>query len=284
MVLKGHHMAPTTPQPSRSQDLPSWPAVLHREVNGSPMPLPRRAPPLPPVKVTQTPAVQPATAVSYSPTSPFSPTTPYPPIPPRVGNTPLILNQGYPSMYMQQYPPPVPQRPPPRMAHQPGFIMQWAWDIKVCGWETKYTLDIHSSRLLVLQAACYKILCAKMGVLSCVKWTRLFCSQCGIYNRIFNLHFRLLLYLISHGWLWSRTVSVPPSSAALDQVKIFYVSLGCSHTWWKHQSSRTGLQLGQLDRYEEPRFDVLDSVCVVKIMLICQFNHSSDISYLKKLL
>ncbi|XP_048043224.1 VPS37B subunit of ESCRT-I a [Megalobrama amblycephala] len=124
MVLKGHHMAHAAPPPSRSQDLPSRPAALHREVNGSPMPMPRRAPPLPPVKVTQTPTVQPATAVSYPPTSPFSPTTPYPPIPPRVGNTPPVLNQGYPSMYMQQYPPPVPQRPPPRMAPQPGFIMQ----------------------------------------------------------------------------------------------------------------------------------------------------------------
>lgn len=126
MVLKGHHMAPAAPQPSRSQDLPSRSAALQREVNGSPMPMPRRAPPLPPVKITQTPAVQPATAtaLSYPPTSPFSPTTQYPPIPPRAGNAPPILNQGYPSMYMQQYPPPVPQRPPPRMAPQPGFIMQ----------------------------------------------------------------------------------------------------------------------------------------------------------------
>ncbi|KTG46471.1 hypothetical protein cypCar_00029230 [Cyprinus carpio] len=130
MVLKGRHMAPAAPQPSRTQDLPSRPAALHREVNGSPMQMPRRAPPLPPVKVTQTPPAQPTAAVSYPPTSPyaaaspFNPTSPYPPIPPRVGNMPPILNQGYPSMYMQQYAPPVPQRPPPRMAPQPGFIMQ----------------------------------------------------------------------------------------------------------------------------------------------------------------
>lgn len=130
VVLKGHHMAPAAPQPSRSQDLPSRPAALHRDVNGSPMPMPRRAPPLPPLKVTQTPPAQPTAAVSYPPTSPFAaaspfpPTSPYPPIPPRVANTPPILNQGYPSMYMQQYAPPVPQRPPPRMAPQPGFIMQ----------------------------------------------------------------------------------------------------------------------------------------------------------------
>ncbi|XP_059406822.1 VPS37B subunit of ESCRT-I a [Carassius carassius] len=130
MVLKGHHMAPAAPQPSCTQDLPSRPAALHREVNGSPMQMPRRAPPLPPVKVTQTPPAQPTAAVSYPPTSPFAaaspftPTTPYPPIPPRVGNMPPTLNQGYPSMYMQQYAPPVPQRPPPRMAPQPGFIMQ----------------------------------------------------------------------------------------------------------------------------------------------------------------
>ncbi|XP_016130515.1 vacuolar protein sorting-associated protein 37B-like [Sinocyclocheilus grahami] len=130
MVLKGHHMAPVAPQPSRSQDLPSRPAALHIDVNGSPMPMPRRAPPLPPVKVTQTPPAQPTAAASYpptspfAPTSPFTPTSPYPPIPPRVGNMPPVLNQGYPNMYMQQYAPPVPQRPPPRMAPQPGFIMQ----------------------------------------------------------------------------------------------------------------------------------------------------------------
>ncbi|XP_043094199.1 vacuolar protein sorting-associated protein 37B-like [Puntigrus tetrazona] len=130
LVLKGHHMAPAAPQASRAQDLPSRPAALHREVNGSPMPMPRRAPPLPPIKVPHTPPAQPPAAVSYPPTSPFAaaspfpPTSPYPPIPPRVGNTPPVLNQGYPSMYMQQYAPAVPQRAPPRMAPQPGFIMQ----------------------------------------------------------------------------------------------------------------------------------------------------------------
>lgn len=124
MVLKGRHMAPAAPQPSRTQDLPSRPAALHIEVNASPTPMPRRAPPLPPVKVTQTPPAQPTAAVSYPSTSAFTPASPYPPIPPRVGNTPPILNQGYPNMYMQQYAPPVPQRPPPRMAPQPGFIIQ----------------------------------------------------------------------------------------------------------------------------------------------------------------
>ncbi|XP_056313827.1 VPS37B subunit of ESCRT-I a [Danio aesculapii] len=129
MVLKGHHMPPAAPPPSRTQDLPCRPAALNREVNGSPMPMPRRAPPLPPVKESPQPA--PITAISYPPTSPFAspslipPTSPYPPVPPRVGNTPPILNQGYPSMYMQQqYAPPLPQRPPPRMVPQPGFIIQ----------------------------------------------------------------------------------------------------------------------------------------------------------------
>ncbi|XP_051539425.1 vacuolar protein sorting-associated protein 37B-like [Myxocyprinus asiaticus] len=118
MVLKGHQIPSAAPLPSRSQDLPSRSAALQREVNGSPMPMPRRAPPLPPVKVPPSPTIQPAAAVFFSPTSP------YPPIPPRVGNPLSSLNQGYPSMYMQQYPPPVPQRPHPRMAPQPGFIMQ----------------------------------------------------------------------------------------------------------------------------------------------------------------
>ncbi|XP_051533962.1 VPS37B subunit of ESCRT-I a [Myxocyprinus asiaticus] len=124
MVLKGHHMAPAAPQPSRSEDLLSRPAALQREVNGSPMPMPRRAPPLPPVKVPPSPTIQPAAAVSYPAATPYPPSSPYPPIPPRVGNPPSSLNQGYPSMYMQQYPPTVPQRPPPRMAPQPGFIIQ----------------------------------------------------------------------------------------------------------------------------------------------------------------
>lgn len=124
IVLKGPQVAPAAPQPSRSQDLSSVPTALQREVNGSPLPMPRRAPPLPPLKVTQSPTVQPPAAFSYPSPSPFPPTSPYPPIPPRVGNTPTSLNQGYPNIYMQQYPPPVPQRPPPRMAPQPGFIMQ----------------------------------------------------------------------------------------------------------------------------------------------------------------
>ncbi|XP_056602714.1 VPS37B subunit of ESCRT-I a [Triplophysa dalaica] len=124
MVLKGPQMALVAPQPSRSQDLPSTPVALQREVNGSPMPMPRRAPPLPPSKVPQSPTIQQPAAVSYHPVSPFHPTSPYPPIPPRVGNPPSSLNQGYPSIYMQQFPPPLPQRTPPRMAPQPGFIMQ----------------------------------------------------------------------------------------------------------------------------------------------------------------
>lgn len=124
MVLKGPQMAPAAPQPSRSQDLPSTPAALQREVDGSLMPMPRRAPPLPPSKVPQSSPIQQPGSVFFPPVSPFPPTSPYPPIPPRVGNPPSSLNQGYPSIYMQQYPPPLPQRAPPRMAHQPGFIMQ----------------------------------------------------------------------------------------------------------------------------------------------------------------
>ncbi|TRZ02131.1 hypothetical protein DNTS_031910, partial [Danionella cerebrum] len=122
MVLKGHHVSPAAPQAFRAQDIPSRPAPLQRELNGSPMPMPRRAPPLPPAKTTPTPAAPPTTS---GPPAVPPPLSPYPPIPPRVGNTPPFLHQGYPSMYMPQpYGPPLPQRPSPRMAPQPGFILQ----------------------------------------------------------------------------------------------------------------------------------------------------------------
>ncbi|KAJ8286155.1 hypothetical protein GJAV_G00035150 [Gymnothorax javanicus] len=105
------------------QRIPSGPPVLPAHVtesspaadviNGSPVPQPRRAPPPPPSQPA--PAIPQPTALPY-------PVTPYPPIPPRAAHSP-----GYPSPsvpYIPQYPPALPQRAPPRMVPQPGFIMQ----------------------------------------------------------------------------------------------------------------------------------------------------------------
>ncbi|KAF4074663.1 hypothetical protein AMELA_G00241770 [Ameiurus melas] len=90
----------------------STPAPLQREPDSAPVPQPRRAPPLPPIKNISAPS-SPAPVLAY-------PAAPYPPIPPRV-NQPQA---GYPSLCMPQYPPPVPERSTPRMAPQPGFILQ----------------------------------------------------------------------------------------------------------------------------------------------------------------
>lgn len=125
MVLKSLHLLQTVPQavPQLCRPAPEpapKTAPLQREINGSPAPVPqpRRAPPLPPIKSPPAaPAPQPATAFSY-------PSTPYPPIPPRMGQISPSINPGYPPVFMPQYPPPVPQRPAPRLAHQPGFIVQ----------------------------------------------------------------------------------------------------------------------------------------------------------------
>uniref|UniRef100_A0A3B1JXF2 VPS37B subunit of ESCRT-I a n=1 Tax=Astyanax mexicanus TaxID=7994 RepID=A0A3B1JXF2_ASTMX len=117
MVLKSPQLLQAAPQPCRPAPEP---APIQREVNGSPAPVPqpRRAAPLPPIKSPPAaPAPQPTTAFSY-------PSTPYPPIPPRVGQNQPSPNHGYLSLCMPQYPPPVPQRPAPRLAPQPGFIVQ----------------------------------------------------------------------------------------------------------------------------------------------------------------
>ncbi|XP_026996440.1 VPS37B subunit of ESCRT-I a [Tachysurus fulvidraco] len=90
----------------------STPAPIHKEPDNTPVPQPRRAPPLPPIKnVSAQPPPSPVLAYSAAP---------YPPIPPRVSQP----EPGYPVLCMPQYPPPVPQRSAPRMAHQPGFILQ----------------------------------------------------------------------------------------------------------------------------------------------------------------
>ncbi|KAM6965206.1 VPS37B subunit of ESCRT-I a [Aplochiton taeniatus] len=113
MVLRGQRL-PQAPLPSsRPQEVTTRPAPLPTQASSlsssrsSPIPQPRRAPPPPPTQPA--PAVVPDPVFSY-------PATPYPPIPPRAGQPFPSVNPGYPHHFMSQYPPALPQRPPPRMA------------------------------------------------------------------------------------------------------------------------------------------------------------------------
>ncbi|TSR04307.1 Vacuolar protein sorting-associated protein 37B [Bagarius yarrelli] len=108
LVLK----SPAAVQVPPHNELVYTPAPLQREPDSAPGPQPRRAPPLPPIKNVSAQS-SPAPVLAFS-------ATPYPPIPPRVRQP----QPGYPSLCMPQYPPPVPQRSAPRLAPQPGFILQ----------------------------------------------------------------------------------------------------------------------------------------------------------------
>ncbi|KAJ0019834.1 hypothetical protein NQD34_007403 [Periophthalmus magnuspinnatus] len=116
MVLKGGRL-PQAPVPApRSQDVPfqhSTP-LTPEDNNSSPLAQARRKPPPPPSQPAPVLNQAQQPSVFYTP-------SPYPPIPPRTGQ-PFPSVQGYP--FLAQYAPALPQRPPPRLAPQPGFIMQ----------------------------------------------------------------------------------------------------------------------------------------------------------------
>ncbi|XP_071013041.1 vacuolar protein sorting-associated protein 37B-like [Oncorhynchus clarkii lewisi] len=117
MVLKGHRLPQVPVSCSHPQEVSARPAPLYTEVNNhSPVPQPRRAPPPPPAQ--QPPGVAPQPAVfSY-------PAIPYPPIPPRAAHLLPSANLEHQHHFMSQCPPVLPQRPPPRMAPQSGFMIQ----------------------------------------------------------------------------------------------------------------------------------------------------------------
>lgn len=127
MVLQGQRLPQASVPTSRSQDVsvaarPSSSSYLSEATNGSsPVAQPRRKPPPPPSQpapvLNPGPADAPQSPVFYS-------ASPYPPIPPRTGQPFPNVSSGYPSHFLSQYPPALPQRPSPRMAPQPGFIMQ----------------------------------------------------------------------------------------------------------------------------------------------------------------
>ncbi|XP_021477640.1 vacuolar protein sorting-associated protein 37B [Oncorhynchus mykiss] len=121
MVLKGGRLPRVPVSCSHPQEVSARPAPLYTEANNHnpfPVPQPRRAPPPPPTQQPLAVAPQPQPAVfSY-------PATPYPPIPPRAGHPLLSVKPGYQHPFVSQYPPALPQRPPPRMAPQSGFMIQ----------------------------------------------------------------------------------------------------------------------------------------------------------------
>lgn len=127
MVLRGQRLPQASISTSRSQDVsaaaraPSSSLLSEAGSGSSPVTQPRRKPPPPPSQ--QAPILN--TAPSATPQAPvFCPASPYPPIPPRTGQPFPSVSSGYPSHYLSQYPPALPQRPSPRLAPQPGFIMQ----------------------------------------------------------------------------------------------------------------------------------------------------------------
>ena len=119
MVLKGQRLPQVPVTTSRSQDV-SAASLLTDANSSSPVPQPRRKPPAPPFQPT--PVLNPMMSAPQPPV--FYSASPYPPIPPRTGQPFPNVASGYPSHYLSQYPPALPQRPPPRMTPQPGFIMQ----------------------------------------------------------------------------------------------------------------------------------------------------------------
>lgn len=122
MVLQGQRLPQVSIPTSRSQDVSAASNLLAEAgSSSSPVAQPRRKPPPPPAQpapvLNLAPTAAPQPAVFYS-------ASPYPPIPPRTGQPFPSVSSGYPTQFLSQYPPALPQRPPPRMAPQPGFIMQ----------------------------------------------------------------------------------------------------------------------------------------------------------------
>ncbi|KAM3868467.1 VPS37B subunit of ESCRT-I a [Diretmus argenteus] len=128
MVMRGQRLPQASASNCRSQDVlaaarPSSSLLTEAGSGSSPLAQPRRKPPPPPSQPA--PTLNPPPAPAAAPQPPvFYAASPYPPIPPRSGQQFPNVTSGYPNPFLSQYPPALPQRPPPRMAPQPGFIMQ----------------------------------------------------------------------------------------------------------------------------------------------------------------
>ncbi|XP_076027099.1 VPS37B subunit of ESCRT-I a [Genypterus blacodes] len=123
MVLKGQGLPQLQAPTSHSQDVFASSLLTETSNTSSPVPQPRRKPPPPPSQPP--PTLNPGPAPTGVPQMPvFYAASPYPPIPPRTGQPFSNVTSGYPNPFLSQYPPSLPQRAPPRIAPQPGFILQ----------------------------------------------------------------------------------------------------------------------------------------------------------------
>ncbi|XP_013927774.1 PREDICTED: vacuolar protein sorting-associated protein 37B [Thamnophis sirtalis] len=113
VVLKGPRRPPVPPPP----------VLQTSEANTPPSVMPRRNPP-PPPPASAVPAGRfPTPFMAAMGHNPY----PYPPLPPRTGAPPPPghgPSPGYPNPFLALYPSTPPQRPPPRLPHNPGFIME----------------------------------------------------------------------------------------------------------------------------------------------------------------
>ncbi|XP_067395734.1 vacuolar protein sorting-associated protein 37B [Emydura macquarii macquarii] len=128
MVLKGQRLpqVQVQPQPRALETTPAPQTSYSSDANTPLSVLPRRTPPQPPPSVPAGRFPTPFTAAMGSgPALPYS-GVPCPPLPPRVGiqSAGQMPQPGYPSQFVSQYPPALPQRPPPRLPPHPGFILQ----------------------------------------------------------------------------------------------------------------------------------------------------------------
>ncbi|XP_063820632.1 vacuolar protein sorting-associated protein 37B [Pseudophryne corroboree] len=130
LVLKGQrlHQAPMQPPILPPEGVQVPPGQFQAGYNMSPAVMPRRAvPPPPPAQAGMypTPYLMAAQQQQPAPGLPYA-ASPCPPVPSRSLYQPeaQMSYPGYPSSFTAQYPPAVPQRPPPRFPPNPGFIMQ----------------------------------------------------------------------------------------------------------------------------------------------------------------
>lgn len=123
MVMQGQRLPEAVAPRSQDVSAAARPSSSLAELNSGSSPLvqPMRKPPPPPSQPLPTPNAAPASSAPTQPPVFFSP---YPPIPPRTGQPFPNVSSGYPNHFLSQCPPALPQRPSPRMAPQPGFIMQ----------------------------------------------------------------------------------------------------------------------------------------------------------------
>lgn len=128
MVMKGQQLPTVSMQPqARPQEVTPAPQVPYpSSFNTPPAVIPRRAvPPPPPNQPGMYPTPFAMAAQQPSPGLPYA-ASPYPRLPSRDGYPlhSMMPQPGYQVPYPQQYPPPIPQRPAPRIPPNAGFILQ----------------------------------------------------------------------------------------------------------------------------------------------------------------